>query len=47
MKPTIAQYKEKYESLLFFTKAIIHLQANKPAKKAAIKPAEIGNISEA
>lgn len=46
IKPTIAQYKEKYDNLLLLTKAIIHVQASNPDIKAAINPAESGMISE-
>ena len=46
IKPTIAQYNEKYDNLLFLTKAIIQVHANNPEIKAAINPADKGTISE-
>ena len=46
IKPTIAQYNEKYDNLLFLTRAIIQVHANNPEIKAAINPADKGTISE-
>ena len=42
--PTIAQYAAKKTNLLRFTIAIITLQANRPDKNAAKKPATIADI---
>ena len=43
--PTIVQYIAKCFKLLFFTRAIIQVQANKPAINAAIKPLDRTSIS--
>ena len=44
IKPTITQYTAKYDNLLFFTREIIHVQANKPEIKAATNPNPIAKL---
>ena len=44
IKPTITQYTAKYDNLLFFTREIIHVQANNPEIKAAINPNPIAKL---